>query len=585
MAHAVATTEGVLLRPVGSIAAGTTSSVTASFTRDREVDDIPRQLAELRPVLLEREDALHDAVATLAESQQQQGALTAEIEAARERHAKSELELAELSGVFVALRARLDGSRARTAAAGRELADLAAARGVAAEQREQSIVAAAEATRDEQAARQDVVALESRRAALTEAAGEQAATVAHLEGDLRTERRVGEGERIARERLGRQVATKHEQHARTVEEAQTVASRHAATRREYEAKATEIAALESDLAPAREELAQLESRERALTAELTEANAATRTAERALFDAENDVRARRDELETLRQNLEAEGFVAGADGEVQRAPVAVAEPEPGAPAEPQAPGDLPSWLRDDGDDDGGLPPVRGGAAINPAEVRDRIADLRAQIRALGPVNEQAAQDYAESRERYDFLTAQLTDLRQAEEQLREAIRELEGVIRERFRTTFRTVNREFERYFNAFFHGGTARLELGETDEDGLPGIEIIAQPPGKKLGSLALLSGGERSLTAVALLFALLQANPSPICVLDEVDAALDEANVGRFVDELRELSKRTQFVIITHNRRTIETADSIYGVSMGADSVSRVLSLRLADVQVAED
>ena len=154
------------------------------------------------------------------------------------------------------------------------------------------------------------------------------------------------------------------------------------------------------------------------------------------------------------------------------------------------------------------------------------------------------------------------------------------MIRDRFRTTFKTVNQEFERYFSAFFRGGTARLELGETDDDGLPGIEIVAQPPGKKLGSLALLSGGERSLTAVALLFALLQANPSPICVLDEVDAALDEANVGRFVEELRELAQRTQFIIITHNRRTIEQADTIYGVSMGADSVSRVLSLRLADV-----
>jgi len=213
-------------------------------------------------------------------------------------------------------------------------------------------------------------------------------------------------------------------------------------------------------------------------------------------------------------------------------------------------------------------------------VRDRIADLRAQIRALGPINEQAADDYADSRERYDFLSGQLSDLTSAEDQLQAAISELDGIIRERFRTTFKTVNQEFERYFTAFFRGGSARLELGEADEYGLPGIEIFAQPPGKKLGSLALLSGGERSLTAVALLFALLQVNPSPICVLDEVDAALDEANVGRFVEELAKLAEKTQFIIITHNRRTIEIADAIYGVSMGADNVSRVLSLKLADV-----
>jgi chromosome segregation protein len=228
--------------------------------------------------------------------------------------------------------------------------------------------------------------------------------------------------------------------------------------------------------------------------------------------------------------------------------------------------------------------MRGGSTINATEVRDRIADLRATIRSLGPINEEAATEYADSRERFDFLSGQLNDLQQAEEQLNGAIVELEGEIRERFRTTFKTVNREFERYFSAFFRGGTARLELGETDEYGLPGVEIVAQPPGKKLGSLALLSGGERSLTAVALLFALLQANPSPICVLDEVDAALDEANVGRFVEELRALSERTQFIIITHNRRTIETADTIYGVSMGADNVSRILSLKLEDVHVDE-
>jgi chromosome segregation protein len=295
-----------------------------------------------------------------------------------------------------------------------------------------------------------------------------------------------------------------------------------------------------------------------------------------MLDAENDVRVRNEELVTLRISLESEGFVATDDGDVERAP----EPEPvDAPGN----GDMPSWLRSEGDDDG-LPSVRGGSTINPTEVRDRIADLRAQIRTLGPINEQAATDYGESRERYDFLTAQLKDLQEAEAQLLDATDEMERVIRERFRETFKVVNREFERYFNAFFRGGTARLELGETDDDGLPGVEIVAQPPGKKLGSLALLSGGERSLTAVALLFALLQANPSPICVLDEVDAALDEANVGRFVEELRALSEKTQFVIITHNRRTIETADSIYGVSMGADSVSKILSLKLSEVKTAE-
>jgi chromosome segregation protein len=174
----------------------------------------------------------------------------------------------------------------------------------------------------------------------------------------------------------------------------------------------------------------------------------------------------------------------------------------------------------------------------------------------------------------------MDDLREAESSLQAAIQELEGLIRKRFQSTFKQVNQEFQRNFATFFGGGSAELVLTRPQDNGGAGIEIVAQPPGKRLGNLALLSGGERSLTAVALLFALLQANPSPFCVLDEVDAMLDEANVGRFVDSLRKLSERTQFIIITHNRRTIEVADAIYGVSMGRDSTSEVLSLRLADV-----
>ncbi len=143
------------------------------------------------------------------------------------------------------------------------------------------------------------------------------------------------------------------------------------------------------------------------------------------------------------------------------------------------------------------------------------------------------------------------------------------------------MNASYQRYFKTFFGGGHAELLLTKTDEeDALAGVDIMAQPPRKKVNTINMLSGGERSLTAMALLFALLDTNPSPICVLDEVDAALDEANVGRFNDALKELSERTQFIIITHNRRTLEMADTIYGVSMGEDSTSTMLSLRISDI-----
>ena len=145
------------------------------------------------------------------------------------------------------------------------------------------------------------------------------------------------------------------------------------------------------------------------------------------------------------------------------------------------------------------------------------------------------------------------------------------------------MNTAFGDYFQRFVGGGSAGLTLLEAAEGEDPGVDITAQPPGKRISSLHVLSGGERALTSVALLFALLSVNPAPICVLDEVDAALDEANVGRFLETLRELCDRSQFIVISHNRRTVEASDAIYGISMGEDSTTEVLSLRLADVPQA--
>ncbi len=144
-------------------------------------------------------------------------------------------------------------------------------------------------------------------------------------------------------------------------------------------------------------------------------------------------------------------------------------------------------------------------------------------------------------------------------------------------STFRAVDKEFVEFFKILFNGGTAKLSLTDPDDLTNTGIEIVARPPGKRPQSLALLSGGERSMTALALIFAILRVSPTPFCILDEVDAALDEANVDRFRDALRSLSGETQFILITHNRRTLETADTIYGITMGGDGVSKVISLRL--------
>lgn len=203
--------------------------------------------------------------------------------------------------------------------------------------------------------------------------------------------------------------------------------------------------------------------------------------------------------------------------------------------------------------------------------------LRRELQSLGTINAEAPEEYRQLSERHAFLTSQVEDLTQAGRTLRKAVEELRQVMERRFQETFDLVNSEFSRCFSTLFGGGSARLQLTQPERPLEGGVEVVAVPPGKKGGSLLGLSGGERALTAVALLFALMRVNPSPFCLLDEVDAALDESNVKRFCDMLEGMTESTQFVIITHNRTSMEAADVLYGVSMNADSTSRVISLRL--------
>jgi chromosome segregation protein len=211
----------------------------------------------------------------------------------------------------------------------------------------------------------------------------------------------------------------------------------------------------------------------------------------------------------------------------------------------------------------------------------RLATLRRRYHELGAANPYAVEEYAEVRTRLEGLEAQAGDLRTAIARTRDLIDELNTMIADQFRRTFAALETAFEARFQQLFDGGQARLLLTDPADLSATGVEIVARPPGKKQQALAMLSGGERALTAVALLFAMLEVRPVPFCVLDEVDAALDEANIGRFADALRGLADQTQFIVITHNRGTIEAADALYGVTVGDDSVSRVISLRLDEAQ----
>ncbi len=225
--------------------------------------------------------------------------------------------------------------------------------------------------------------------------------------------------------------------------------------------------------------------------------------------------------------------------------------------------------------------------------RRRIEILRNRLKIMGGCDANAPQLYEETKTRYDFLSSQITDMDQAASQLHSIIGQLDLTMARQFEQTFQAVNARFREHFTTLFNGGTARLELvaaKSSDEDspapsGMPaGVEVIVQPPGKKVQDLSLLSGGGRALVSAALLFSLLEINPPPFCLLDEVDAALDESNVARFCDILKRLAQRTQFIVITHNRVTMSAAQVIYGTSM-RESVSRMLSLRLEEAAVAGD
>jgi chromosome segregation protein len=211
---------------------------------------------------------------------------------------------------------------------------------------------------------------------------------------------------------------------------------------------------------------------------------------------------------------------------------------------------------------------------------EKMASLRERIEALGEVSLTAIDEAREVSERHVFLTTQIKDLEDSIAKLRSAIARIDRASKERFRETFALVNDRFRQVFPRLFRGGTAELQLVEDPANPAaePGVEIVAQPPGKKLTSVGLLSGGEKALTAVSMIFAIFLIKPTPFCLLDEVDAPLDEANVGRYNEMVREMSRTSQFIVITHNKRTMEGADSLYGVTMEEPGISKTVSVKLS-------
>ena len=208
-----------------------------------------------------------------------------------------------------------------------------------------------------------------------------------------------------------------------------------------------------------------------------------------------------------------------------------------------------------------------------------INELKNAIKELGAVNVASIEDYVKTKERFEFMSGQRDDMEQAREKLQRVIYEMTAIMKKQFLEQFKLINANFNIVFKELFDGGRASLILVDEENVLESGIEIEAQPPGKKLQNMMLLSGGERAFTAIALLFSILRLRPAPFCILDEIEAALDEANVYRFIEYLRKYSSQTQFIMVTHRKGTMEGADMLYGVTMQEHGISKIVSMKMGE------
>ena len=572
----VVTRDGVLLRPNGSIYGGRSGSGSEQFGLRRELEALPEYISAARERLttaqarVERaERVVTDARVVIVSARDDLDVVDVEVrtsdqERARERRANGQL-LSELRALRAVMNRDAQAEEAATATRLRldnAVDSLGTLEVSIATLRDRSASIASE--RDGVAARLDEATL----------------TLASREAEHRAETTRRQEREAERRRIREQLEQQRSQFATLTREHQDLEL----SLQDYRARLANSRKARTEaqeaVGPANAAVAEREMEERELSATRHDVQRTLLDAERELLTSEATVREQALRVQQLREQIDEEGMEVHEDGSVRPQII-----EASVEALDDA---IEDELDDSDDEDGGeaevvqvemeLPAaIAGGAEVDIPQLRERIHELRGAIRALGPVNLEALEDLSEEQERHDFLVGQVEDLEAAEVELREAIRELRTLIRERFVKTFDEVNTRFGEYFTRFFGGGKAELRLLQTEDEPVaePGVDIFAQPPGKRISNLNILSGGERSMTSVALLFALLSVNPAPVVVLDEVDAALDEANVSRFLETLRELRDRTQFVVISHNRATIESGDAIYGVSMGDDSSSQILSL----------
>ena len=558
----------------GAVTGGAQVKETGTLRRERELRELPEQVSQARAAA---ERAAQVRATLEAQTAQAERALR-EAEGARQR-AGQDLDVQR--GVIERARraaaqaeADLDLQTRRHAQHASTLADVGEQQAALAQEQTALEARAAEAHSHLEQLRTDDQGRADAERGDQARAGALRTAAAAAEGETRAERALLQSSAQNLARLAEQRAAGERRLDDLATERATLDAELAALHSAHTDLLAQIDALRAQISPSEAEQTALETSQAELERGETEATTALLAAESAHGRAALELQRARDRLDALWERAAAD------DIDIESATTDDQRPTTGGqPHDPDAEPSSPD-------------------AENTESLETKILNLKSKIQRLGTINPLALEEFEEESQRHSFLTGQIADLRAAEGSLRELIAELDSAMQMRFEATFRAVAAEFERSFTRLFGGGQAQLLLtrpgnaaangdgnGEEHETvaGL-GVEILARPPGKRQQTLSLLSGGERTLTAAALLFAILKVNPSPFCVLDEVDAALDEANVGRFRDALIDLGAQTQFLLVTHNRGTIEAADTIYGVSMGDDSASKVLSLRLEELVTDE-
>ncbi|HEX5992169.1 MAG TPA: AAA family ATPase, partial [Thermomicrobiales bacterium] len=537
----VVTITGEIARVGGSVTGGSAMPASGTLARERELRELPDTIAVLEGDLAAARGRAEQVSAAMGavmdakrHAEDERAALAAAAQERRQQRQRLTDWLTELGREQERSQRRWDELviQCERVVAGQEELDRESNRFEATREE-------ASRARDESAA--ELSALTAAIAGVERAAAEEGRRLAGLEERLRGERRREAGLKSQERALAEELALRTERGAALDREREALSADHARLSNEVSASIAALAAATDEREPLRMEAMGAEIAAGRVAESLQAARASLverdRERDRAGFALERSLQ----DLDILRDRIGDDLDLANPDEVLTWSVVAIRTP--------------------------------------PAELEAEIARLRERLRRVGYVGEDAVADYERENAQQAYLREQLADVEGAAAALRDLLVDLRRTMRTRFDETFAMVAAAFAEAFATLFGGGTAQLVLTTGDNGAEPGIDIIAQPPGKRLQSLALLSGGERALTAAALLFAILKVNPVPFCLLDEVDAALDEANVVRFRERLRELAAQSQIIVVTHNRGTIEIADTLYGVSMGADGVSQVLSLRLSE------